>query len=282
MSCIKQIFGVAPYEESPNVYSPSNLALKLAVDTKTDYAPYNFEKRNQDASKKILIVGTETELLKMANGKLFHTGNHPFELFIPMLHWESAGFAIDIATPTGGELALEHWAMPTDDLAVMELYESYKTRLETPLNLWELVRQLDDSSPYVAVYFPGGHGAVGDLPFSSAVAKLVNWTAAHNKYMISICHGPSAFLATGEPSPYEGYNISACPDGMDKLLPATGYLPGAMPWFFGERLNRLGIKVVNKTMNGKVIVDRKLITGDGPKAANELGIITSKALLNEA
>ncbi|WP_053991567.1 DJ-1/PfpI family protein [Mangrovimonas sp. TPBH4] len=282
MNCIKQIFGVAPYEELENTYSPSKLALKLAVDKKTDYTPYNFENRNQDSSKKILIVGTETELLKMANGTLFQTGNHPFELFIPMLHWEAAGFAIDIATPTGDAMALEHWAMPTEDEAVMALYGTYKSKLEKPLNLWELVGQLNDRSPYCAVYFPGGHGVIADLPFSGAVEKLINWTAKHNKHFITICHGPSALLSTGDSSPYSGYTIAACPDGMDKLLPATGYLPGGMPWFYGEKLNSLGIKIVNKTMNGKVIVDRKLISGDGPKAANELGIVSSKALLNEA
>ncbi|MBD8488500.1 DJ-1/PfpI family protein [Echinicola sp. CAU 1574] len=281
MDCIKQIVGVTPQKEGDNTYSPSKLALKLAVEKKTDYASVDFGTKNQDHSKRILIVGTETELLKMENGKMFQTGNHPVELFVPMLHWQAAGYSLDIATPTGAPLQLERWALPTEDSAVMELFEAYKPKLAQPLDLRQLVDHLDENSPYVAVYFPGGHGVIADLPFSDAVSQVVNWCSSQDKHMISICHGPSAFLSTGASSPYSGYAISACPDGMDKLLPPTGYLPGSMPWFFGEKLRALDIKVVNKIMNGKVMIDRKLITGDGPKAANELGIVSAMALLNE-
>lgn len=279
MDLIKQLLGVAPNDEGGNSYSPSKLALKLAVDTKTDYQPYTFEYTNPEEGKKILILCTETEFLEMANSKIFVTGNHPVELLVPMLHWEAAGFSIDIATTTGYPVALEQWALPTADTSVMECYKKYKSKFQNPLDLREVVSQLNEDSPYEAVYIPGGHGVVADLPFSDAVKDLVAYTANYNKFLISICHGPSALLASGITSPYSGYQIAACPDVIDKLLPATGYLPGHMPWFFGKKLKHLGIKVINKTMNGRVHVDRKLITGDGPKAVNELGILSAKALV---
>jgi hypothetical protein len=37
----------------------------------------------------------------MANGKKFSTGNHPVEMTLPILQILSAGFKIDVITPTG-------------------------------------------------------------------------------------------------------------------------------------------------------------------------------------
>jgi molecular chaperone Hsp31 and glyoxalase 3 len=33
---------------------------------------------------------------------------------------------------------------------------------------------------------------------------------------------------------------------MDKTLPESGYQPGEMPWFYGEKLKQLGIEILNK------------------------------------
>ena len=54
-----------------------------------------------------------------------------------------------------------------------------------------------------------------------------------------------------------------------------------MPWYFGERLQDLGVTIVNKMPNGKVCYDRKLITGDSPKAANKLGKLAVRLMLSE-
>ncbi len=42
------------------------------------------------------------------------------------------------------------------------------------------------------------------------------------------------------------------------------------------------MKVINKAPIGKTKVDRKLITGDSPMAANKLGILAAKHLLSIA
>jgi len=63
------------------------------------------------------------------------------------------------------------------------------------LNLQEVVEELDKESPYTAVYISGGHGAIIDLPSSLAVKKVIDSSVQNDKWMISICHGPAAFLA---------------------------------------------------------------------------------------
>lgn len=286
MSSIKKFFGAAPNEISKNTYTPSKLALKLAVENKTAYDNSVYKKKNENKNNKILIIGTEEPLLEMQNGKKFLTGNHPVEMFVPMLHFKKAGFEMDIATITGKSLKLEEWAFPREDKEVMAIYESFKEQILNPLSLETLVDKLDKDSPYVAVYIPGGHGVITDLPKSLAVKKVINWSIEYDKWMISICHGPAAFLsglieASPEEFPYKGYKIAAFPDSTDKLLPLTGYIPGKMPWYFGERLKALGVEIVNKTPGGKVYHDRKLITGDSPKAANKLGKLAVALMLSE-
>lgn len=52
-----------------------------------------------------------------------------------------------------------------------------------------------------------------------------------------------------------------------------------MTWFYGERLEKLGIEILNKDVSGACHIDRKLITGDSPLAANEFGKIGARALV---
>ena len=42
-------------------------------------------------SKPILVVCTDEGDMRMKNGKTFHTGNHPVEMLVPMLHFRDAG-----------------------------------------------------------------------------------------------------------------------------------------------------------------------------------------------
>ena len=50
-------------------------------------------------------------------------------------------------------------------------------------------------SDYIAVFIPGGHGALIGLPYSAEVKAVLEWASAKDKFVISLCHGPAAFLA---------------------------------------------------------------------------------------
>jgi len=66
---------------------------------------------------------------------------------------------------------------------------------------------------------------------------------------------------------------------MDKTLPESGYQPGEMPWFYGEKLKQLGVEILNKKIAGDCHIDRKLITGDSPLAADKFGKLCADELL---
>ena len=280
---------ISPQLEEDGTYRPSTLAMKLSVQKTTDYDGHTYADAYQGDSK-ILMICTEENAMTMANGKKFSTGNHPVEMLVPMLHLRNAGFEIDIATPTGAPVQIEMWAMPQEDEAVMGLYADLKDQLEHPQTLTDFVEtSMNDTSPYCAIFIPGGHGAMLGLPENVDVGKILNW--AHNRglHTLALCHGPGALLAAnlpeakaGQPSDrylYKGYEMVVFPDAIDKQTPRIGYLPGPMPWWLGEQLTNLGATIINKKSNGAVHIDRKLVTGDGPKAANAFGRLAATTLL---
>ena len=278
----RKLFGLAPKLESDGSYSPSKFALRMGVPAKTDFENISY-KKYKGIKNKILVICTEEKNLKMKNGKLFSTGNHPVESLLPMLHLRNAGFEFEIATPTGKPAIFEMWAFPQKDEHVKGIYQDYKSNFEKPLSLTKFINSsLDNSTAYAAVFVPGGHGAMIGIPEDKNVGTILHWAHENNIFTISLCHGPGSFLATklnNKEFLYKGYNMAVFPDSVDNQTPLIGYLPGKMPYGLSEKLKSLGVNLMNTKMDKTVCVDRKLITGSSPLASNELGKLAAKELL---
>ena len=279
---LKKILGFSPKLELDGSYSPSKMALKMGVSDKTDFE--NIVYKNYGGKKsKILVIFTEEKNLKMKNGKYFSTGNHPVEALLPMLHLKNAGFEFEIATPTGKSVAFEMWAFPQKDQHVKAIYNELKSSFDKPLELSDFINSsLENSDSYAAIFVPGGHGAMINIPEDKNVAKILRWAHENDLFTISICHGPGAFLSTtldNQEFLYKGYNMAVFPDSVDNKTPFFGYLPGKMPYGLSEKLKSLGVNLMNTKMDKTVCVDRRLITGSSPLASNELGKLAAKKLL---
>lgn len=282
---LKKLLGIAPQQELDGSFKPSKLAMKLSTSDTTDYSPVSFTKYEGQKSK-ILVIFTERKNMKMKNGKEFSTGNHPVEALLPMLHLRNAGFVFEVVTPTGKPVVFEMWAMPQKDEAVLDIYNQLKSDFENPRSLKDFVDpslgSLDDATSYAAVFVPGGHGAMLDIPEDANVGKVLSWAHDNKLFTISLCHGPAAFIATtllGGEFIYEGYKMAVFPDSVDKKTPLIGYLPGPMPWGLSEPLKKLGATIMNTKADDTCCLDRTLITGASPLAANELGKLAATTLL---
>tara|TARA_B110000046_G_scaffold158166_1_gene169953 strand:- start:2031 stop:2885 length:855 start_codon:yes stop_codon:yes gene_type:complete len=281
---LKNFLGIAPKLESDGSYSPSKLALKLATVQKTDFENISYDKYKGKQSK-VLVIFTEQKNLKMQNGKLFSTGNHPVEALLPMLHLKNAGFDFEIATPTGKPVVFEMWAFPEKDEYVKAIYNDLKSQFEKPLKLADFIENsFNDTASYAAVFVPGGHGAMIGIPEDRNVGKVLNWAKKNDLFTITLCHGPGSLLSTtlnNQEFIYEGYQMAVFPDSVDKKTPIIGYLPGQMPHGLSDKLKSLGAIIVNTKSDKTVCVDRKLITGASPLASNELGQLAAKTLLED-
>ena len=251
-------------------YEPSSFSSWVAVPSKSGYVEPTFKTVNTGKAK-ILVVCTDDGRLAMANGATFASGNHPVETALPLMDLSAAGFGIEIATISGGPVVLEEWAIPQSDTKIPAFLEKVKASLMKPLKLDDVSPTL---APYAALFLPGGHGAMINLPESAALGALLR--KAHDRGMptITICHGPAALLAAGlggQPFPYAGYKAVCFTRLTDTITPYIGYIPGHMPWHMAPRLAQQGMVVTNYMETGAVCVDRELITADSPYAANQLG-----------
>lgn len=283
MNPLRKLLGAAPKPTPDGAFSPSPLALKLATTSTTDFDGGSYSNPYQDGKLKVLMVCTEVRNMVMANGKKFSTGNHPVEMGLPMLHLLNAGFEIDVVTPTGAPVKIEMWAMPDKDEAVLKLYRDFADAFENPGSLADFVaNSMNDEAPYIAVYIPGGHGAMLGLPDNQDLGKLLHWAHNRDLYTLAICHGPAALLAADDGGSflYDGYKMAAFPDAVDKQTPMIGYMPGHMPWKFGEKLNALGVDIINTKADNSCHIDRRLISGASPKAANDFGRLAANTLLD--
>ncbi|MFT5136144.1 MAG: molecular chaperone Hsp31 and glyoxalase 3 [Arenicella sp.] len=283
MNILRKLIGAAPTPTDDGAFSPSPLALKLATSSTTDYDGGAYPEPYNDEKKRVLMVCTEERNMVMANGKIFSTGNHPVEMGLPMLHLLSAGFELDIVTPTGAAAKIEMWAMPNGDENVKNLFRTFADAFKTPGSLTDFVaNSLIDETPYAAIFLPGGHGAMLGLPTNPDLGKLLHWAHEQNLYTLAICHGPAALLAADNSGDfiYDGYKIAAFPDSVDQQTPMIGYMPGHMPWKFGEKLNELGVTIINKKADDTCFIDRRLITASSPKAANNFGRLAANSLLD--
>ena len=282
MSFLRKLLGAAPTVTDGGAFKPSPLALKLATSSKTDYDGGVYAAPQIGGGKRVLMVCTEERDMIMANGKKFSTGNHPVEMGLPMLHLLAAGFEIDIVTPTGAPAVIEEWAMPYEDQNVVKLFRDYADAFSNPGSLADFVaNSMTDDAPYVAVFLPGGHGAMLGLPDNADLGKLLQWAHRRDLFTLAICHGPAALLAADDGTPfiYDGYKIAAFPDTVDKQTPFIGYMPGHMPWRFGEKLKALGVTILNTKADASCYIDRRLISGASPKAANDFGRLAADTLL---
>ncbi|MDF1724383.1 MAG: protein deglycase HchA [Alcanivorax sp.] len=270
-----------PDPAEDNAFFPSPYSLSQFTAPKSDLSGADYPSPYTGGRWKVLVVGADERYLMTDNGTMFSTGNHPVETLLPMYHLDKAGFAFDIATLSGNPVKFEFWAMPSEDEEVKGLFSKYRDQFKQPLKLADVVKDaLGEDSDYIGVFIPGGHGALIGLPESDDMKAVLEWALANDKFIISLCHGPAAFLAAkGGPS-FSGYKICAFPDALDAQTPDMGYMPGHLTWKFGEQLTSMGFEIVNDNISGETCQDRKMLTGDSPLAGNALGKLAAKALLD--
>ncbi|WP_027250763.1 glyoxalase III HchA [Photobacterium halotolerans] len=271
-----------PDPAEDNAFFPSPYSLSQFTSPKSDLSDANYPDPYTGGRWKILMVGADERYLLTENGTMFSTGNHPVETLLPMYHLNKAGFSFDVATLSGNPVKFEFWAMPSEDEEIKGLFAQYRDQFKKPLKLADVVEKaLGDDSDYIGVFIPGGHGALIGLPESPEMKAVLEWANANDKFMISLCHGPAAFLSVGNNPNFAGYKICAFPDDLDAQTPDIGYMPGHLTWKFGEKLKALGFDIVNTDISGATHQDRKMLTGDSPLAGNNLGKLAAKALLDE-
>jgi putative intracellular protease/amidase len=150
---------------------------------------------------------------------------------------------------------------------------------QAPVALHELSDE--QLAEFDAVFAPGGHGPMVDLPENPDVSRLLGVLHAKNAVIASLCHGPAVLLAAPERGDgqwlFEGYRLTSYTDEEEDQN-RIGML--GMPWYLDAALKNAGAVFDDAPFAwaSHVVVDRNLITGQNPNSSEATADAVLKAL----
>ncbi|KEY66399.1 hypothetical protein S7711_05833 [Stachybotrys chartarum IBT 7711] len=127
---------------------------------------------------------------------------------------------------------------------------------------------------FAGVFIPGGHAPLSDLGADKELGRILLHFHDRQKSTAAICHGPYAFLSTQQSGDgsfaYKGYKITSWSDAEEKVMETM--LGGELPKV-ESALKDAGAEMVEgvKEKAGFINVDREVVSGGNPLAANSLG-----------
>ncbi|PTB69420.1 class I glutamine amidotransferase-like protein [Trichoderma citrinoviride] len=227
------------------------------------------------APKKVLVVLTSHDKIDAINKP---TGWYLPEFAHPWKVLSDKNVEFTVVSPKGG-------AAPLDPGSV-EMFKQDPVAasfLENQKPLWEQTQPLKQfvgraASEFDAIFYPGGHGPMYDLVDDADSVKLIEEFAAAGKVVAAVCHGTIALVnakqANGEPL-LKGKEVTGFTNAEEEAVKLTS----AMPFLVEDRVKAVGGNFVQTDAFGnKVVVDGKLITGQNPASATQLGEEIAKAI----
>ena len=150
---------------------------------------------------------------------------------------------------------------------------------------------LDNSAPlaqfearnFEAIFLPGGHGTMWDLPDDPRLAALLSDAWRLGKVIGAVCHGPAGLVGakdeTGKPL-VAGRRVTAFSNAGEK---AVG-LDKAVPFLLETRLAGLDARyeAAAEPFAPHAITDGRLITGQNPASAGPAAQLVLEALKSSA
>jgi putative intracellular protease/amidase len=227
---------------------------------------------------RILMVLTSHDQLGDTGKK---TGFWLEELAAPYYVLKDAGAAITLASPKGGQPPLD----PKSDLPEnqTELTERFRTDTAAQAELANTKKLADVSAnDFDAVFYPGGHGPMWDMPDNPTSIALIEAFVKADKPVGAVCHAPVALVnVRGKNGEYlvKGKRVTGFTNEEEEAVSLTA----VVPFLLEDRLKeRGGLYSKAAKWIPYVQVDGKLVTGQnpassGPGAAELLKLLRSVA-----
>ena len=212
---------------------------------------------------KILIVLTSHDQLGSTGKK---TGFWLEEFAAPYYVLKDAGATITLASPKGGQPPLD----PKSDLPenLTEFTKRFRSDKVAQAELANTKKLADVSAAdFDAVFYPGGHGPMWDMPDNAMSIALIEAFVKADKPVGAVCHAPAAFVnVRGEDGNYlvKGKRVTGFTNAEEK---AVG-LAEVVPFLLEDRLKeRGGLYRKGADWTPHVEVDGKLVTGQNPASS---------------
>ncbi|KAI0747660.1 ThiJ/PfpI family protein [Daedaleopsis nitida] len=237
---------------------------------------------------KVLIILSDANqfALKKPDGSLSHedTGVFLTELAKPLGQILDAGYEVVFASPTGktpsvdplSESLLVYFGKWWEKRKDQELLR--RTDIEVGFRSPRPFSSISDEElrSFDGVFIPGGHAPISDLGDNPELGRILCHFHNEHKATAVICHGPYALLSTkfapnSAGFAYKGYKLTSWSDAEEKLVEKMK--GGEVPSKVETTLREEGAEMLTgmgKKMGG-ITVDREVVSGANPMAANALG-----------
>jgi putative intracellular protease/amidase len=214
----------------------------------------------------VLMVLTSHDQLGDTGKK---TGFWLEEFAAPFYVLKDAGASVTLASPKGGQPPLD----PKSDLPEnqTEMTRRFRSDPATQAQLANTKKLAEVSAEdFDAVFYPGGHGPMWDLPDNPASVALIEAFVKDDKPVGAVCHAPVALVnVRGRDGEYlvKGKRVTGFTNSEEEAVGLTA----VVPFLLEDRLKeRGGIFSKGPDWAPYVQVDGKLVTGQNP-ASSEPG-----------
>ncbi|MEY2832033.1 MAG: hypothetical protein RLZZ574_1291 [Cyanobacteriota bacterium] len=213
---------------------------------------------------KILIVVTSHSVMGNSSEP---TGLWLEELAAPYYVFIDAGISVTIASTQGGVVPVDPKSKKPigENSATVDRFLQDKAAIAATSNTIAINNINPDI--YDAVFLPGGHGTMWDLPNSQALAKVISQIYAQNKLVAAVCHGVAGLIgatkADGSPL-VDGLQVNSFTNAEED---AVG-LSNRVPFMLETKLRELGANFQSAdNFQPFAIQSGNLITGQNPASS---------------
>lgn len=226
-------------------------------------------------SKRILMILTSNSRMGEHDKP---TGLWAEEFAAPYYALLDAGADVKLASPAGGPVPIDPTSMKPkgENEAPVERYLADKA-VQALVQATSKAADMD-MGEFDAVFFPGGHGTMWDLPKDPGVKRVVEQADATGKIIASVCHGAAGLVSarrTDGKSVVAGRKVNSFTDAEEV---AVG-LQDVVPFLLESRLRELGgIFEGGPNWQAYGVRDGHLITGQNPQSSELIAHMVLKAL----
>ncbi|MBW4695797.1 MAG: DJ-1/PfpI family protein [Lyngbya sp. HA4199-MV5] len=209
----------------------------------------------------VLIVTTSHDRFQGANPH--PTGVWLEEFAVPYIELLKQGVDVTIVSPKGGEVPIDPRSAPTP-----EQEQAWQTAIAAVKQTGQLADV--NSEAFDAIFLPGGHGPMFDLPENPDLQRLLREFHAAGKIIAAVCHGPvglvNATLADGTPL-VKGKVLTSYTYSEE----VAAKLDQEVPFILEHRLRELGADfIAGANKADHVEHDGNLITGQNPNSSSSV------------
>lgn len=223
-------------------------------------------------TKRILVVLTSHKTMPDGNRP---TGVWLEELTTPYYQFLDAGFEVVLASPQGGQVPVDPHSTDESAKSISRFFAD-----TAAMALLSGSKRLSDVSVagFDAIFLPGGHGTMFDLPGDESLATLLSEAWKQGKVLAAVCHGPAGLLGAidqeGRPL-VEGRRVSAFSNEEED---AAG-LTDQMPFLLESRIRELGgLYEGTPAFTPFAVREGRLVTGQNPQSSEKVASLVIEAL----